>query len=170
MTNPHQQQLDGASFGPFRKQLCRKDTWEEVVRKQLKRDWFMNWMKWSLPFPIRCMKITHGIKKHISDEIALQNLVNKRKKDAIYVRNDYEHHFPQMGEILKLFKKSTHISVITNKTHICHVYASIGPTTLLWKQPIHMFIILAIPFFSCYSEGGEKSMENNVPCTLIFMI
>jgi hypothetical protein len=38
-----------------------------------------------------------------SEQIALQNLVNKRKKDAIYVRNDYEHHFPQMGEILELF-------------------------------------------------------------------
>jgi hypothetical protein len=44
MKNPHQQQIrlgPPASFGPFRKQLCREDTWEEVVRTQLKRDWLM---------------------------------------------------------------------------------------------------------------------------------
>jgi hypothetical protein len=41
MKNPINQEPDEASSGLFRKQQCREDTWEEVVRAQLKYDWLM---------------------------------------------------------------------------------------------------------------------------------
>ena len=39
MKNLRHQEPDEASPGPIRKQQCRGDTWEEVVRVQLKSEW-----------------------------------------------------------------------------------------------------------------------------------
>jgi hypothetical protein len=49
------QEPDEASPGPIRKQHCRGDTWEEVVRAQLKSDWLMqlNAMIPSIPQLVR---------------------------------------------------------------------------------------------------------------------
>jgi hypothetical protein len=55
MKNLRHQEPDEASPGPIRKQHCRGDTWEEVVRAQLKSDWLMqlNAMIPSIPQLVR---------------------------------------------------------------------------------------------------------------------
>ena len=63
-----------------RKQHCRGDTWEEVVRAQLKSDWLvqLNAMIPSIPQLVR-ENNERDKKNHISDTSTLNNLIKKRQ-------------------------------------------------------------------------------------------
>jgi hypothetical protein len=106
MKTLHHQEPDEASPGPIRKQHCRGDTWEKVVRALLKSDWLtqLDAMFPTIPQLVR-ENNARDKRNHISDPSTLDNLIKKREKDAIYCRTQYVKNFPQMCEILDLIKK-----------------------------------------------------------------
>ena len=132
MKNLGHQEPDEASPGLIRKQHCREDTWEEVVRAQLKSDWLTQLDAMFPTIPQLVIKNNDCDKKnHISDKSTLDNLSIKRQKDANYCRTQYVKNFPQMGENLDLIKKSTPIYVTIKIIPTFLVCASIEPTLLL---------------------------------------